>query len=116
MLRCEPQAGNGVLVVASSSSPDLGIEPREDCAVVLEGLLNNDYSIRSVTTGSAEAGDTLRLYTDYLLIGKCKRRFVCGDDLPGPLCSVRFPTFVPMAPVPDEGFKLHPTGEGAAHG
>ncbi len=53
---------------------------------------------------------------DYLLNGKGKRRFVCGDDLPAPLGSVRFPAFVPMAPAPDEGFKLHPTGEGDDHG
>ena len=53
---------------------------------------------------------------DYLLIGKCKKRFVCGDDLPGPLCSVRFPTFVPMFPASYESIKLHPTGEGDDHG
>jgi len=53
---------------------------------------------------------------DYLLIGKGKRRFACGDDLPGPFCSVRFRAFVPMVPAPDEGFKRHPTGESDDHG
>ncbi len=69
MMRCEAQLGNGVLVVSSSSSPDLGISSREDCAMVLAELLDDGYGIRSISSGTAEAGDgSMRLYTDYLLL------------------------------------------------
>ena len=71
MMRCEAQLGDGVLVVSSSSSPDQGIQPREDCAVVLAELLDEKYKIRSISSGSAEDGNgTLRLFTDYLLLGR----------------------------------------------
>ena len=71
MMRCEAQLGNGVLVVSVSSSPDQGISARDDCAAVLAELLDEGFAIRSISSGSAEAGDgSLRLYTDYLLLKK----------------------------------------------
>jgi hypothetical protein len=71
MMRCEAVLNNKVLVVSVSSSPELDIRPRDDCAATLSELLDADYAIRSITSGTAEAGDdSLRLYTDYLLIGK----------------------------------------------
>ena len=73
MMRCEPQDGN-VIVVAASSSPspaiDGGIVSGDDCAAVLAELLDEDYALRAVTTGSAEEDGSLHLYTDHLLIGK----------------------------------------------
>jgi hypothetical protein len=71
MMRCEAVLNNKVLVVSVSSEPELDIRPRDDCAATLAELLDADYAIRSITSGTAEAGDdSLRLYTDYLLIGK----------------------------------------------
>jgi hypothetical protein len=72
MMRCEPEDGS-VLVIAASSSPapaiEGGIEPGDDCAEVLAALLDADYALRSVTTGSA-GDESLRLLTDYLLLKK----------------------------------------------
>jgi hypothetical protein len=72
MMRCEPQEG-AVVVVAASSSPspaiESGIAPGDNCAAVLGDLIDEGYSLRSVTTGSA-GENPLHLYTDYLLLGK----------------------------------------------
>jgi len=73
MMRCEAIAGNGVVVVSVSASFDYAsIQPVEpvDCAVTLAYLLDAGFNLRSVTSGSAEADNSLHLYTDYLLIGK----------------------------------------------
>jgi hypothetical protein len=72
MMRCEPQDGV-VTVVAASSSPspaiENGISAGDDCAVVYAQLISSDYELTAVTTGSAEDGGALRLYTDYLFVG-----------------------------------------------
>jgi hypothetical protein len=73
MMRCEAIAGNGVVVVSVSASFDFAsIQPVEpvDCAVTLANLLDAGFYLRSVTSGSAEADNSMHLYTDYLLIGK----------------------------------------------
>jgi len=89
MMRCEAITGNGSVVVSISSSPvpDVAIIqpfPPEDsveypnCAEAMARLLNADYMVRSITSGSAQSGegegededDVLRLYTDYLLLKK----------------------------------------------
>ena len=68
----EPQDG-AVTVVAASSSPspaiENGISACDDCAVVYAQLISSDYELTAVTTGSAEDGGALRLYTDYLFVG-----------------------------------------------
>jgi hypothetical protein len=73
MMRCEAIAGKGVEVVSVSASFDFAsIQPVEpvDCAVTLANLLDAGFYLRSVTSGSAEADNSMHLYTDYLLIGK----------------------------------------------
>ena len=75
MMRCEAQQGDGVLVVSASSSPppaiDMDIVPGEsDCSVILGALLDANYGLRTVNSGSAEDDGSLHLYTDYLLLGK----------------------------------------------
>ncbi len=78
MMRCEALVGNGVIVVSASSSVILDVavilpfppEAETDCAGALAGLLNTGFNLRSITSGSAGGGDSLHLYTDYLLIGK----------------------------------------------
>ena len=77
MMRCEgvtdaaEPADNTVQVVSASSSvPSFQIVPGLDCAVTLSRLLNIGYTIRSITSGSAESMGTIHLYTDYLLMGK----------------------------------------------
>ena len=79
MLRCEGQPGGAVLVVSISTSlvaavPLLHeISPRDDCAIALASLLDAGLSVRTVTGGSAEAGDgKLHLYSDYLLVGRLR--------------------------------------------
>jgi hypothetical protein len=73
MMRCEAIAGNGVKVVTLSTSFDFAsIQPVEpsNCAVALADLLDAGFNLRSVTSGNAEAGQSVHLYTDYLLIGR----------------------------------------------
>ena len=73
MMRCEAIVGNGVEVVSFSASFDFAsIQPVEptNCAASLADLLDAGFNLRSVTSGSAEADQSLHLYTDYLLIGK----------------------------------------------
>ena len=73
MMRCEAIVGNGVEVVSFTASFDFAsIQPVEptNCAVALADLLDAVFNIESVTSGSAEADQSLHLYTDYLLIGK----------------------------------------------
>ncbi|MEH6583216.1 MAG: hypothetical protein V7754_14840 [Halioglobus sp.] len=78
MMRCEAVTGNGVVVVSASSSVNLDVavilpfppEAETDCATALAGLLNTGFKLRSITSGSADNGGSLHLYTDYLLIGK----------------------------------------------
>ena len=74
MMRCEGMTGDNPtvqIVSASSSVPSFQIVPGLDCAVTLSRLLNIGYSIRSITSGSADSGDGgISLYTDYLLLGK----------------------------------------------
>ena len=87
MMRCDAIEGNGVVVVSASRSPARDGElvtilpiplPEEsdlDCAEVLAALLNYGFVLRSINSGSAEGddgdgGSILKLYTDYLLIGK----------------------------------------------
>ena len=77
MMRCEgitgaePPENNTVEIVSASSSvPTYQIVPGLDCAVTLSRLLNIGYSIRSITSGSADSGSGISLYTDYLLLGK----------------------------------------------
>ena len=86
MMRCEAITGNGSVVVSLSSSPEFDgavilpfppVEPDSlNCAEALATLLNADYMVRSITSGSAQSGegededDVLRLYTDYLLLKK----------------------------------------------
>jgi hypothetical protein len=79
MMRCDAIPGGTVLVTSASISPvdiiEGGINPRDDCAAVVGELIDDDFGLKSITNGSAEAGDgSLRLYTDYLLLGKV------GDD------------------------------------
>ena len=79
MMRCDA-VGTEVEVVSASSSVDLSedlavilpIPPVADlnCAKALAGLLNADFKLRSVNSGSAGVGGDLNLYTDYLLIGQ----------------------------------------------
>ena len=73
MMRCEAKTGNGVEVVSFSASFDLvtilPVQP-VDCAVALAELFDAGFHLRSVSSGSAEAGGSLHLYTDYLLIGR----------------------------------------------
>jgi hypothetical protein len=75
MMRCDAILGGTVLVTSASSSPEDiiegGINPRDDCAVVMAELIDAGYGLKSITNGSAEADDgSLRLYTDYLFLGK----------------------------------------------
>ena len=89
MMRCEAITDNGSVVVSLSSSPELDgavilpFPPGDsvdypNCAEALARLLNADYMVRSITSGSAQSGegegedadDVLRLYTDYLLLKK----------------------------------------------
>ena len=78
MMRCSPITGNGVVVVSASSSVPLDVAvilpfPHEvdtDCARAMAGLLNAGFRLKSITTGSAGDGDTLRLFLDYLFLGK----------------------------------------------
>ena len=75
MIRCDAILDGAVLVTSASISPEGiiegGISPRDDCAAVMAELIDDGYSLRSITSGSAEAGDgSLRLYTDYLFLGK----------------------------------------------
>ncbi len=87
MMRCDAIEGNGVVVVSASSSVDLGadfvtilpiplpnppVEPYPNCAKALGALLNAGFVLRSINSGSAEDDDDniLKLYTDYLLIGR----------------------------------------------
>jgi hypothetical protein len=87
MMRCEAITDNGSVVVSLSSSNELDgavilpFPPAEDplnCAETLARLLNADYMVRSITSGSAQSGegsgedsdDVLHLYTDYLLLKK----------------------------------------------
>jgi hypothetical protein len=83
MMRCEAITDNGSVVVSLSSSSELDgavilpFPPAEDslnCAETLARLLNADYMVRSITSGSAQSGedsdDVLHLYTDYLLLKK----------------------------------------------
>ena len=79
MMRCDAILGGTVQVVSASVSPEGivegGISPRDDCAAIVGGLVDDDFYLKSITNGSAEAGDgSLRLYTDYLFLGKV------GDD------------------------------------
>lgn len=70
MMRCEPQDGAlNVVAVSSSPAPAIngGIKTTDDCAVVLAELLDANYELRSVTTGSA-GDNALSLYVDYLLL------------------------------------------------
>lgn len=72
MMRCEAQ-GNDVIVVSLSTSFDLtGVQPIEivDCAVALASWLDQGFTLRSVTGGSAGIDGNLHLYTDYLLVGE----------------------------------------------
>jgi hypothetical protein len=76
MMQCGPEDGSiEVMAVSSSPSPAIegGIERGDDCAEVLAALLDADYRLKSVTTGSA-GDDSLKLVTDYLLLGRI------GDD------------------------------------
>lgn len=75
MMRCDAILGGTVQVTSASISPgdiiEGGINPRDDCAAVMAELIDDGYGLRSITNGSAEAGDgSLRLYTDYLFLGK----------------------------------------------
>jgi hypothetical protein len=91
MMRCDAIEGNGVVVVSASTSVDLGadfvtilpiplpiplpnppVEPYPNCAKALGALLNAGFVLRSINSGSAEDDDDniLKLYTDYLLIGR----------------------------------------------
>lgn len=76
MLRCEgitgeetPENNTVQVVSASSSVQSYQIVAGRDCAVTLAGLLNIGYTIGSITSGSADSGDDISLYTDYLLLG-----------------------------------------------
>lgn len=85
MMRCEAITDNGSVVVSISSSPvpdaaviqpyppEVSVE-YPNCAEALARLLNADYMVKSITSGSAQSGedddDVLRLYTDYLLLKK----------------------------------------------
>ena len=73
MMRCDGMTGDNsaVTIVSFSSSEDLEppVEAGDDCAEVLADLMNDGYMLRSITSGSAEDDDSLRLYTDYLLLG-----------------------------------------------
>jgi len=69
MMQCGPVEGGTVEIVAISSSPALGEDFPEDCAVALGELLDAGYYLKSINAGSAGGGD-LVLYTEYLLLGR----------------------------------------------
>ena len=76
MMRCEgitdaarPEGNTVQVVSASSSVPSFEIVPGLDCAVTLSRLLNIGYTIRSITSGSADSVNGIGLFVDYLLMG-----------------------------------------------
>jgi hypothetical protein len=76
MMRCETIPGGGVQVIAVNTSVieatplTDAINPGDDCPTALAGLLKVRLQLRSVNGGSADYEGSLRLYTDYLLLGR----------------------------------------------
>jgi hypothetical protein len=58
-------------IVSFSASFDYAsIEPTTTCPEALSSALAAGWKLRSITSGSADGGESLQMYTDYLLLGE----------------------------------------------